>query len=269
MHNFVSLVVNNEGKYVARLTRQVSFEGVEERSIRGKSISPLFNTDSVEEYEYNHHESTPIKNAFLEYIDLDIIKERPHLPDIKAEIERFGEINSKCSSQKTAKIGTSPYYAAKSYPTNYPSAKPQEFDWQMKQGKLFDDEPFADDELIVTKDVVKELKEIPWKALKYDNWIAQLLYGSPFAEYTDLNNYAVTHLNKLYKDRFKNEVDFASWFEMWVDFMLSDFDFLNLDKQCKQLDSEEALIYQTYILISKKDLAYKQVMLQSLLNRLI
>lgn len=266
MHNFVSLVVNNEGSYVARLTRQVHFNGVEEKIVRGKSTSPLFNTDTVEEYEYDHHESTPINNSFLEYIDLEIIKERPNLSAINAEIERFGEINSKCSYQKPIKFGDSPFdYSTKSSPT----VKSQQVDWgNMKQGTLFENEPFEDDELVITKEIANELKSIPWKTLGYDRWIAQLLYGSPFANYTDFNKSSIEHLNQLYKARFKNEMDFTIWFEMWIDFLIPDFEF-PISKQSEFMDSEEALIYQTYIFISGKELVYKNVMLQSLLNRLI
>lgn len=265
MHNFVSLVVNNEGNYVARLTRQVHFNGVEERVVRGKSTSPLFNTDGVEEYEYNHRESTPINNSFLEYIDLEITKEKPKLSEINAEIERFGEINSKCSSQKSKYGGIPTSYSAKEYPT----VKPQQTGWgNMKQGSLFDDEPFKGDELVITKEIISELKTIPWKTLGYDKWIAQLLCGSPFANCTDFNKSSIERLNQLYKARFKDEMDFTVWFEMWIDFLLPDFDF-PISKQSDFMDAEEALIYQTYMFISGKELVYKDIMLQSLLNRLI
>ena len=140
----------------------------------------------------------------------------------------------------------------------------------MKQGKLFEDEEetFKDDELVITKEMVNELKTIPWKTLGYDKWIAQLLYGSPFSNYTDFNKSSIEHLNQLYKARFENEMDFAVWFEMWIDFLLPDFD-IPISKQSEFMDSEEALIYQTYMFISGKELVYKDVMLQSLLNRLI
>ena len=268
MHNFVFLVVNNEDSYVARLTRQVRFNGFEEKIVKGKSTSPLFNTDTVEEYEYDHHERTPINNSFLEYIDLEIIKEKPSLSEINAEIERFGEINSKCSYQKPIKLGDSPFdYSAK----NFPTVNPQQVDWgNMKQGSLFEEETFKDNELVITKEIVNELKTIPWKTLGYDRWIAQLLYGSPFANYTDFNKSSIEHLNKLYKARFKNEMDFAVWFEVWIDFLLPDFDFpINAKFEFTDMDTEEALIYQTYMFISGKELVYKNVMLQSLLNRLI
>jgi hypothetical protein len=201
---------------------------------------------------------------------LEIIKEKPNRSEINAEIERFGEINSKCSYQKQPiKFGDSPFdYSAKSFSNK---ANTPQIDWgNMKQGKLFEDEEetFKDNELVITKEIINELKTIPWKTLGYDRWIAQLLYGSPFANYTDFNKSSIEHLNRLYKARFENEMDFAVWFEMWIDFLLPDFDF-PISKQSEFMDAEEALIYQTYMFISGKELVYKDVMLQSLLNRLI
>ena len=124
----------------------------------------------------------------------------------------------------------------------------------------------ADKDLV--EEIADELKSIPWRTFGYDKWIAQLLYGSPFANYTDFNKSSIEHLNRLYKARFKNEMDFAIWFEMWIDFLIPDFEF-PISKQSEFMDAEEALIYQTYIFISGKELVYKNVMLQSLLNRLI
>jgi proteasome lid subunit RPN8/RPN11 len=271
MHNFVSLVVNNDGNYVARLTRQVNLNGTEEKIVRGTYSSPLFNTDEVEENHYERHESNPIKGSFLEYIDLDIVKESPNISALHSAIERFGEINSKCSSQKTSAKSTSPFiYNPKDYSKPFdPTA-----DWSNKnlwekevQGKLFD-EPYEDDGLVITREMSDELKSIPWKTLGYDKWLAQLLYGSPFANYTELDKSSINHLNKLYKDRFGNEVMFASWFDIWLDFLISDFDF-PVSNRSQFMDSEEAIIYKTYMVLSSKDLIYKNVMLKSLSNRIV
>lgn len=268
MHNFVSLVVNNDGNYVARLTRQVKFDGTEEKVLRGTSTSPLFNTDEVETYTYNHRESSQIKKEYLEYIDLEIVKEEPSLPAIHSAIERFGEINSKCSYQRPATREASPFNSVGSYPI----AHPPKIDWkEARQGTLFDDSddgPFKDDQLVITKDILAELKTIPWKRLGFDSWVSQLLYGSPFEKSTIIDKATVARLNVMYKERFPNEVEFGAWFDFWIDYMVSDFS-IPMSKQSMFMDSEEAVIYKTYIFISGRGLIYEDAMLHSLLNRLV
>lgn len=268
MHNFVSLVVNNDGNYVARLTRQVKFDGTEEKVLRGTSTSPLFNTDEVETYTYNHRESNPIKREYLEYIDLEIVKERPSLSAIHSAIERFGEINSKCSYQRPVTREVSPFNSV----GNYPIVHPPKVDWkEARQGTLFDDSddsPFKDDQLVITKDILAELKTIPWKRLGFDDWISQLLYGSPFAKTANIDKATVARLNVIYKERFPNEVEFSAWFDFWIDYMVSDFS-IPMSKQSIFMDSEEAVIYKTYMFISGRGLIYEDAMLHSLLNRLV
>lgn len=256
MHNFVSLVVNNEGNYVARLTRQVNFKGLEEKIVSGTFLSPVFNTDDMEKDTYSHKESSRINQMFIEYVDLDIVKHQANITAIHNTIERFGEVNSKCSYQKPVEL------------KGYPIVPIPKFDKEEgKQGSLFDnldDEETEDIE--IPKDIIKELEKIPWKALGYDNWITQLLYGSPFANYTGFDKNSIAFLNRVYKKRFKNDMDFAMWFEAWVDYLIPEFN-IPISKQSEVLDSEEALIYQTYMFIKDKDLAYKETMLQSLLIR--
>lgn len=257
MHNFVSLVVNNEGNYVARLTRQVNFTGVEEKTLKGKSVSPLFNTDRVEEQDYLQKDTKEIKDEMLQYVDLEIVKETPNTSPLYQSIERFGEINSKCSSQKTV------------IPTiKTPTIQP----WKDgKQGTLFDnyeEEDVFDDELIIPDKILTELNLIPWKSLGYNKWLCQLLYGSPFAIDTPITAQTFTTLSSLYKERFENEMEFSMWFEVWLDYLLSDF-IIPLSKQSEFMGPDEALLYQTYRYLSDKKIAYKDVMLKCLTNRMV
>lgn len=256
MHNFVSLVVNNAGKYVARLTRQVSVSGLEEKIITAKATSPVFNTDNIEEYNYSHKESTPISKQYIEYVDLEIHK--PEVSIYDSSIERFGEINTRCSTQKQ---------------TAFAGPKVSYTDWKEgKQGSLFKEdaveENFESDGFVIPQELLEELKTIPWKKLGFEGWISQLLYGSPFAKPTTIDKTAIARLNALYKERFPNEVDFSAWFDVWLDFMVSDFD-VPISKQSEFMDSEEALIYKTYHFLSSKDIVYRDMMFRSLINRLI
>lgn len=253
MHNFVSLVVNNDGNYVARLTRQVNFNGVEEKILRGKVESPLFNTDEVETQDYLQKHSTEIKNDMIQYVDLEIIKEEPNISSLHQSIERFGEINSKCSSQKATMS------SGKALTVQ---------DWtDGKQGTLFDDYDVKD-EFVIPEELMTELNLIPWKSLGYNGWLCQLLYGSPFAIDTPITAQTFTTLSSIYKERFKNEMDFAAWFEVWLDYLVADFDF-PLSKQSEFIAADEALLYQTYRYLSDKKIVYKDMMLKCLTNRML
>ena len=79
------------------------------------------------------------------------------------------------------------------------------------------------EDIEIPDDIIKELKKIPWKSLGYDDWITQLLYGSPFANYTGFDKNAISFLNRVYRKRFKNDMDFAMWFEAWVDYLIPEF----------------------------------------------
>ena len=58
------------------------------------------------------------------------------------------------------------------------------------------------------------------------------------------------------------------WFEVWLHYLLSDF-VIPLGKQSEFMGPDEALLYQTYRYLSDKKIAYKDVMLKCLTNRMV
>ena len=254
MHNFVSLVVNNRGQYVARLTRQVTFTGTHEKRIKGILTSPLFNTDTVETEEYLNQDKTNVTNSFVEYVDLGITVPSVNIYD--TALERFGEVSAKCSSQRNV---------------SYPTYNASKVDWKEgKQGKLFEEEEksFEYNGVVIPENLLKELKTIPWKKLGYDNWLSQLLFGSPFANETPLTVATISRLNTIYKERFPVDIEFGAWFDMWLDFMISDFE-VPITEQSEFMDSDEALIYKTCSILADKGFIYEDMMFDSLTKRLV
>ena len=76
-------------------------------------------------------------------------------------------------------------------------------------------------------------------------------------------------VNAMYKKRFPEERDFAVWFDMWLDFIISDFYVpLTYTRPRVFTDGEEMLVYKLYDFILNKPLVYKQSMLNSLFNRM-
>ena len=84
MNNFVSLVVNNEGKYVARVTKKFSFEGKRTISLTGVISSELFNSEVVEKKEVHKSTEDPAKDMWVEYAELEV--EKPDLLDRKSVV---------------------------------------------------------------------------------------------------------------------------------------------------------------------------------------
>lgn len=264
MHNFVSLVVNNEGKYVARLTRQVSFKGVETKSLRGVNKSPLFNTEEVEEDVLSKDTSTELSSYYIEYVDLAV--EKPSVSISNEIITRFIEVNDKCS-RISEKVGPKPAFdEVMEFRKNAGYKKEI-----TKQGSLFPEDDFGEDtlETLVTEDMQRELRMVPWERIGFNNCVLQLLSGSPFTEETAIDSKYISMVNAMYKKRFPEERDFAVWFDMWLDFIISDFYVpLTYTRPRVFTDGEEMLVYKLYDFILNKPLVYKQSMLNSLFNRM-
>ena len=247
MNNFVSLVVNNDGNYVARLTRQLNLEGKSVKTVKGTLKSPVFNTDTILTIPVEKTENAEIKDQWIEYIDLKINKPSYMASDY---LERFGEVASKRSVQKA------PAFNAKTSDAQFPIPV---------QGKLFED---VDDDptVLLDKDAVLAVNSVNWRAMNYTVWFNQLMNGSPFESYQN----SLEDINRKYKKRFPNEVDFAVWFEMWLDFMVSDFEWpKNFDLGTPLYSEEEILLYKVYGDIQARGYAYKDVMLETIATRLM
>lgn len=218
MNNFVSLVVNNAGQYVARVTRKCQLSGTKTTTIEGTLTSTLFNTEEQESSSVHGHTTESVESTYLEYIDLTI--ERPTISAADTLI-RFGEINHKCS---TSKISL-PSFAIS-------NTKQKEV-----QGSLWDDY-FGPVGSVASNIEKNELDTIDWKNHGYKEWFTKLLNGSPF----DTTVRGVKELSVRYLKAFETIEKLADWFEMWFDYMLSIYDTSWIDDDWG--DGEEALVYK-------------------------
>lgn len=218
MNNFVSLVVNNAGQYVARVTRKCQLSGTKTTTIEGTLTSTLFNTEEQESSSVHGHTTESVESTYLEYIDLTI--ERPTISAADTLI-RFGEINHKCSTSKV----------------NLPSVTFNTIKQKEVQGSLWDDYfgPVGSVASNIEKD---ELGTIDWKNHGYKEWFTKLLNGSPF----DTTVRGVKELSVRYLKAFETVEKLADWFEMWFDYMLSVYDTSWIDDDWG--DGEEALVYK-------------------------
>ena len=203
MNNFVSLVVNNEGKYVARVTKKFSFEGKRTISLTGVISSELFNSEVVEKKEVHKSTEDPAKDMWVEYAELEV--EKPDLFYSNDILERFGEVNHKCSIEKTTSLpSTAPKF--KDF-GNFNTASSKDLP-KYEQGTLFpkyENKPT----LLVTDEE------------EYQKWFNKLINGSPINSSTP----NLSKLEELYKEEFPYQKDFDDWFNLWFyDYMMLQFD---------------------------------------------
>lgn len=257
MNNFVSLVVNNDGEYVARLTRQLNLNGSCTKITKGTITSPVFNTDEVASFPVEKNETHEVKDRWVECVDLTINK-----PDVTTYdfIERFGEVASKCSVK--APSTNMPFFqSTRPYENHY------ENPFGMVQGKLFNETEEDGYNEIITKEIKSAVDSVNWKFLNYEDWFNQLINGNPFSSVA----LPLTTINRLYKSRFTTEIDFESWFEVWLDFMVATFDWVpsTTRKSLSMYSSEELLLYKVFMDIRGTDYVYRDSMLDTIITRVV
>ena len=266
MNNFVSLVVCNEGPYVARLTRKSSFNGKKTTKTVGKIVTPFFNTDTIEEHTYQDSEEKNIKDTWIEYIDLTI--ERPYVI-LEDHLERFGEIANKV---------VKPVFKSE---TKFPTSSPKWENWErdseptrkqpresVYQPSLFDDVELVSygDEL--DTQLVKEIGKVRWEDTDFNNSFHQLLLGSPFAGNSQIYGDLLT---RMYSSRFRNAMDFACWFDTWLDFITADFienTVFKINIAYDEFDIESLFLGKVLLEVSKYRFVFRMEIVQAILQRL-
>ena len=215
MNNFVSLVVNNAGQYVARVTRKCQLNGTKVTTINGTLTSTLFNTEQQESSPVRGNTTESIESTYLEYVNLNV--ERPPISTADTLV-RFGEINHKCSTSKVS---------LQSFTFN--NTKQKEV-----QGSLWND--YYGPVGSVASNIEKnEIGTIDWNKHGYKEWFTKLLNGSPF----DTTVHGVKELSVRYLKAFETVEKLSDWFEMWFDYMASIYDTSWIDDDWG--DGEEAL----------------------------
>lgn len=215
MNNFVSLVVNNAGQYVARVTRKCQLTGTKVTTIEGTLASTLFNTEQQESSPVRGHTNESLKSTYLEYVNLTV--ERPTVSAADTLI-RFGEVNHKCSTSKIS-LPSAPFSTTKR---------------EEIQGSLWNDY-FGPAGSVSADYKNEETDTIDWKKHGYEEWFTKLINGSPF----DTTVRGVKELSVRYLKAFETMEELSDWFEMWFDYMASIYDTKWIDDDWG--DGEEAL----------------------------
>lgn len=223
-NHFVSLIVNNAGKYTAAITRKIKYHSIRDLSYEG--FNGPVNLNDKEEFEGEE----------IEYFNLDIVFEEQPNDNFKEIADRLAEIK-KNKAAAAPKGGTSynPYSPYGQYSSNRPAVpttsnvyKPS---WQ-KEPTLFDD----DDDIVwhnpanpYATSVKKETEAKPKATDKYllsnadiEKALIQLVTGSVTITSLDkeTRKKVIDSVNTRFENRFgKGEVG-IKLFEYWaVDFI--------------------------------------------------
>lgn len=242
-NHFLSLVVNNEGKYVARVT----VKEITEFTIKTTKKYKTFGDETVEQFI---GEEVKTSEAVATY-DLDITNEFKLTCDDyeelmetikqcdenkKARIEREQKLNSKKEEkekEKKDKKNNFLFSKTPQFSNSYlPDKDSQRFN---SQRSLFEDNNLFDDEI--------ESHSVPKKILT-DNEIiyyaVQILSLGLLNTRTDNIRKSVSDISKLLDKRFKGLADYKNALSVFCDYLLDDELLTYLDKKFSPYQCDEA-----------------------------
>lgn len=205
--HFLSLVVNNEGTYVARVTRRI--------------VEEIEGTRRIKYTTYNGEEVSVIENVktgtkeYIQYIDLNIKVNNPYA-DIKKFIsERYNELKEAkkvtYNSPKNVDYGNRFFTPNKS---EFPIMKSEvpsvdtvsKVEKKSKEPTLFSNKDFD------TEETEKYIKEIA----------VQLLYGNillthdSYSKFTKADEWITTNMEKAFSRRFGKDEGGFKTFQDWL-----------------------------------------------------
>ena len=256
MNNFVSLIVNNDGAYVARVTRKMVLNATETTVVAGICSYQHFNTGEARETPYEHTTQRAVQGTQIQFVNLNI--EKPVSTFNLEAIERFGELSER--EARPAYGGYGGYGGYQGYgrqefqwpygkpagqytppsgpiepkePEKEEEIKPQVVVQEAVAGTLFPENPidFEKEELLdyVGDDELLLVNSLKWNKHKFNVWFAQLVSSSPFVTSPTVN---MNLMENEYKKAFKTYKEFDFWFESWLDYMLESYnkDWIKVEK---------------------------------------
>jgi hypothetical protein len=198
--HFLSLVVNNEGTYVARVTRRIveEIEGI--RRIK-------YTTYDGEEVSAIENVKTGTKE-YIQYIDLNIKVNNPYAEIKKSISERYNELKS--VKKETFNGPRYMDYDDRFFTTKKPEVptvvKTPKVEEKPKEPTLFSNKDFD------TEEPEKYIKEIAIQLL-YGNIL--LTYDS-FSKFTKADDWITTNMEKAFDRRFGKDAGGFKVFQDWL-----------------------------------------------------
>ena len=207
MNHFVSLIVNNEGKYTAAITRKYKAE---------QQVLENFTYSTWEDKKISGEESFESSDEYIEYFYLDI--EKPIVFHDEEMLNRIKEIRDNKKNVSSLPItnkntySSSPTYKANNYANNPTISQPN----IPKQTEL----PFEDDSTISYN---MPYGKVHANAKVVDCIVKQIVTASiiiPNDSTIDIKKWAA-NMDKLYNKRFKDLSNFETFAVNYIDYLIS------------------------------------------------
>lgn len=215
MNNFVSLVVDNKGTYVAAVTRRLTRNTKETIHKDVEQEYPLFNTDRTVKESFSTDASTDNTSVMIEAIPLKIEKTAGIKPD--TIIERFGIVSSRPS--------TDSMLLQKSY-VDFPKTLSTTHKEVFKEPTLFDKYNW-DTKSTQKKHPLNVKASLSAEDKKEAERVAtELLAGTPFTPSTLkqlLSVQVLKQVESVYEKRF-SVAAFQEWMEVFVRFEIEELE---------------------------------------------
>ena len=230
MNNFVSLIVNNAGNYVAGITRRVTQLGVRKVTTKQVERYPFFNFGEVTLPESERSWETPFTDTVVEWYPLTVERE---YADIDDAVYRFGivqrstEVSSTSYKSSYPKLNedTTPKYPrfdeGWDIDDEYPSLWPKPEEPVVSKTQEIKKDPVYDFE----KDDTEPFLDILWDEEEANYLLKQLLFGTPFVDKKRLSIASAKSIEQAYASRFHPQSvsdmeAFTDFINGWVDWIL-------------------------------------------------
>lgn len=198
-NNIVSLIVNNEGKYSAAITRLVKTESVVKETGRYNFFG---------EGTKHYTDKYKTEDVFVEYFMFDI-----HTEESPSLFNFIGQINKVMTKKKTKVV------AKNEVPTSIESTIFDRTSYPVASTPAVD---FNKTNTVIVKanELHDKIKEIAYQLVTGN------IFGKPKNKY-DLQDYIVQKMYLDYKNRFGTDVSNSSPFVSWIDSIIDFFVFEN------------------------------------------
>ena len=245
MNNFVSLIVNNAGKYNANLTRKITYK-TKDRIEREKSGQyTYFDQPPVQISGLKEIINKEYAEYFVEYVPLTVVREFVEEDETSVRFSEVQKRNEKKQKSQYNKGNFGNLFG--DYNPYKPFAKPLlNDDTKPSKGTVIlkDDDDLPDDDTSVYGDLETIAKSIKWPAEELNDLVRQLILGTPFANKVEIEKLK-KEMFSIYEARFhavrdNNKSSFSSWAETWVQWLLCDYDDEWIYEKYNLMDEVEA-----------------------------
>lgn len=205
MNHFVSLIVNNAGKYTAGVTRKAKLK----QTVNEEFTYPTWGDERV-----SGNRTFTVEKEYIQWFNLDIEIEGVSNDFEEEMLARIKEIRATKSSKRNIENVRSPYYEKEEYGKHPIGSYGNPIKREIKQPTLFDD---TNEEFMIDYEKFKLNEEIVDWVVKQTITCSVII---PNSSNIDVEKWARS-MDSLYKKRFADKKEFEAFASNFVDFVVN------------------------------------------------